>query len=176
MNRILTITTAVIAAAAALGATSQTTRVPPLLPHRPVSFADSYRLLERRNIFDSSRNGDTEDRRPIVYTPPAVNTFTLTGLEHEDGAYSAFIENSLTNLTTEYKVGDTVSNGKITAVGMDYLDLNTNGRTIRVYLGQTLAGTSPTSATTNPSSTQPASPEDSMIERLRQRRLNELKQ
>src|SRR5262249_1169520 len=106
MNRILTITTAVLAAAAAFGATSQPTKVPPLLPHRPYRFTDSYALLERRNIFDSSRNGDTFPGTTSVAPIAApVNTFTLTGLEHEDGAYAAFIENSVTNLTTEYKVG-----------------------------------------------------------------------
>ena len=99
---------------------------PPLLPHRPISFTTSFRLLLERNIFDASRSPYVSHPSTIssITTTPQ-NMLTLTGLVEEGDAYSAFIENSGTNTTTKYKIGDTVAGGKIIAAGMDYLDLAT---------------------------------------------------
>jgi hypothetical protein len=174
MKRSMGVLMIVLLAIVALGTTAPV-RIPPppLLPRRPISFAQSFRLLLERNIFDSSRS-------PYVYqtnvtTTPTVqqNMLTLTGLVEEGGAYAAFIENSGTNTTTKYKIGDAVSGGKIIGAGMDYVDLLTGGRTIHVTLGQNMSGMSPV-ATTNPT-TAPSLGSD-MEERLRQRRMQELHQ
>ncbi|HEY1683368.1 MAG TPA: hypothetical protein VGG19_01280 [Tepidisphaeraceae bacterium] len=157
-----------------LGASSSST-APPLLPRRPVSFQQSFGLLERRNIFDSSRNGDVSERpRTTEILQPRRDLQTLTGLVLEDGAYSAFVEDGQSNVTTKYRVGDTTPGGKLTSAGMDSITLQAGGRTIHVWLGQNLSGMAPV-ATTNPT-TEPIGPGGDMIERLRQRRLQELHQ
>jgi hypothetical protein len=154
----------------AMGA-APTTNVPPLLPHRPANFTERYGLLLQRDIFDANRTVASYHPTTSIGPVQAQNTFTLTGLVHEDGAYSAFIEDSRTGQTTKYRIGDVVSGGKIMAVGMDHIELNTAGKVIRVDLGQTLSGQAPTTSPT----TQPSSnPENNIIEMLRERREREL--
>jgi hypothetical protein len=175
MKRCIGVLMIVLLGIVALGATVPgRIQPPPLLPRRPVSFAQSFRLLMERNIFDASRSPYVN--QPVFSTTTATvqqNSLTLTGLVYEDGTYAAFVENSGTNTTTKYKIGDAVSGGKIIGAGMDYVDLLSGGRTIHVILGQNMSGMSPV-ATTNPT-TEP-SPGNDMIERLRLRRLQELHQ
>lgn len=173
MKKRLAILAMVLAVAISVG-TQGASAPPVLLPRRPVSFAQSFRLLLVRNIFDASRTTDRGTYRSSTTTTTfqPQSTLTLTGLVYEAGAYSAFVEDSRSNVTTKYRIGDRVGSGQITAAGMDYIDLNVRGRMLHIYLGQTLSGSNP-GATTNPT-TEP-SPGNDILERLRQRRLEEMR-
>ncbi|HWB53505.1 MAG TPA: hypothetical protein VG722_04905 [Tepidisphaeraceae bacterium] len=170
MRRLATSFVVGFVAAVTSAATPTTSNVPPLLPHRPANFMERYQLLIQRNIFDSNRQAYSYHPTTSVETVQVQNTFTLTGLVLENGAYSAFIEDSRTQTTSKYKIGDSVSGGKITAAGIDHIELNTGGKTIRVDLGQTLAGTTPAVA----APTTAPSPGNDIIERLKERRMLEL--
>ena len=158
-----------LALCACLSTAAPTTAPTPLI--RPAgSFSQEYQLLTRRNIFDQNRRYVSPTL--VQVQTPGQETLTLTGLVLENGQYAAFIEDSRGAATTKYHVGDTVDGGKITAAGMDYIMFTAGTRTIRVDLGRTLAGTSPT--TTTSATTVPVGPGGDMLERLRQRRLLEL--
>lgn len=154
---------------------------PTPLVHHPASFTDAYQLLVERNIFDRNRRVYHPSARASTSSTGVQNPFTLTGLVREHGTYSAFIEDSRSGTTTKYELGDSVGGGKISAVGLDHIDFTQDGRTMSIALGQTLAGTTPGPTEMAGSSgasptTGPSGNIQDILERLRQRRLQELHQ
>lgn len=161
---------------------------------QPATFLEGYRLVLDRNIFSRNR---------VIYREPSAGPTTvpsgssfrsmpalsLTGVTKEGEAATAFIEDRRSNATTFYHVGDAIADGKITAINLDSIEYVTAaGKTVRVDLGQALeAGptysVSSSSSSYAPSgvssgtSSAPASSGESndILERLRQKRLQETK-
>jgi hypothetical protein len=122
------------------------------------------------------------------------NMLVFNGASDANGQLVAFIENTGMNQIAKYHVGDLVGQGaagKISAITLDSIDYAVGPRVTHVNLGQNLNGqdvqiitTQPVAAgmtpTTGPGdTTQPAgtsSGTDSVIERLRKRRMQELGQ
>jgi hypothetical protein len=148
------------------------------------------------NVRPSYFSGPTTDS-----TNPAPSSFGIesvlvfNGASDANGQLVAFVENTGMNQITRYHLGDPVgqgAQGKISAITLDSIDYQAGARVTHVNLGQNLNGqdvqiltTQPVAAgmtpTTGPAgTTQPATPggagTDSVIERLRRRRMQELGQ
>jgi hypothetical protein len=143
-----------------------------------------YDEVSSRNIFIKG------DQRPppVVNTPvsvpsgpyqPAPSQLYLTGVSLEDNRRIAFLEDKQAYTSREVKIGDDIANGKIVNITIDALDYkDRNGNTVRVRVGFNLAGESgegvsiePTAgSSTQPASSAPRAPGESMIDYLRRRR------
>jgi hypothetical protein len=155
---------------------------------------DAYRLVLDRNIFSKNRviyreasTMPTGYRSTSYQTQPALS---LTGVTRESGVATALIEDRRSGRTSFYHVGDVLGEGKVVAINLDGIEYQTNnGQAVRVELGSaltsgptyTVAGSSGGGPTTGPSSFG-ATPTSSgggdsndLLERLRQRRLQETK-
>ena len=132
---------------------------------------------------------------PVASSSGTEAYLVLTGASDANGQLVAFIENTGMNQIARYHVGDLVGQGaagKVAAITLDSIDYAVGPRVTHVNLGQNLNGqdvqiitTQPVAAgmtpTTGPSgTTQPGGAEqsgtDSIIERLRKRRMQELGQ
>lgn len=128
---------------------------------------------------------------PSPYSPEGILVFN--GASDVDGQLVAFVENTGMNRITRYHAGDLVgqgAQGKIAAITLDSIDYQVGLRTIHVMLGQNLNGQDVQVLTTQPvvtgsttPTTGPSSPDgsggggtDSILERLRKRRMQELGQ
>ena len=108
------------------------------------SVSDKYGILLERSIFSRTRVR-TVSRPPTTreVRPGEVLVLAGTASLGGGGAYIAFIENSGTGATTRASVGDSMGQGKVTAVGFDFLEYQSGGRTVRVAVGQNLEGLAP---------------------------------
>jgi hypothetical protein len=156
---------------------------------RPTNFADGYRALLDRNIFSRSRTAPARGGGPATTAPVTQprGGLVLTGVVHEGNEYVVFIEDTRVNTTTRYHVGDAVGDGKITAAALDHIEVTTAGRPVSVELGNTVQGTAGavgygtpgadgSTGTTSAPGTPSGGGAGDILERLRQRRLQETKQ
>jgi hypothetical protein len=173
-------------AAASTQPTTRTTSTQAL--SRPTNFADGYRVLLDRNIFSRSRTAPSRTGGPATTAPVTQprGGLVLTGVVREANEYVVFIEDTRVNTTTRYHVGDTVGDGKITAAGLDHIEVTTAGRPVTVELGSMVQGTagaigygSPGADGSTGTTSAPGTPSGGgagdILERLRQRRLQETK-
>lgn len=158
----------------------------------------------RQYVLDRHIDPDTRPPRDFSTSgpsgPPAPPSFGMenmlvfNGASDANGQLVAFIENTGMNQIAKYHVGDLVGQGaagKISAITLDSIDYAVGPRVTHVNLGQNLNGQDVQIITTQPvaegmtpttgpaGTTQPgAAPSgtDSIIERLRKRRMQELGQ
>jgi hypothetical protein len=123
---------------------------------REKAFGGRYAILIERNIFSRNRpqryvplyTDPNRDRGEKKIVPQSEETsYVLTGVIREDGKYAAFIENSRTGTTIKAKVGDPVARGKITAIHLDGVTYEMEGKSLALQVGKTLAGEKPDSRT-----------------------------
>lgn len=137
-----------------------------------------------------------DSARPINPSPNAEGVLVFNGASDVDGQLVAFVENTGMNQISRYHVGDPVgqgAQGKIAAITLDSIDYQVGTKITHVMLGQNLYGqetqvlttqpvagtggfgsSSGSSPTTGPSATPGGA--DSVLERLRKRRMQELGQ
>lgn len=160
---------------------------------QPASFIEDYRLVLDRNIFSRTRviyrePTSTQPSAPISYqSQPAL---AFTGVTEDGGTVTAFIEDRRSGRTTLYHVGDGIGDGqKITSINLDSIEYTTkDGRAVRVELGNALESgpsyavssgspvTNPSTGTvTTPGTTGGSGDSNDILEKLRQRRLQETK-
>ncbi|HEY8669152.1 MAG TPA: hypothetical protein VIL86_21055, partial [Tepidisphaeraceae bacterium] len=156
------------------------------------SLPSEFSLLRARSIFTKSRisiRGDepVHSSTTASTTAPAARpeqSIVFDGALDTDGEMIAFLEDTIAGRMLKLRVGDSVARGKITEISLSYLDYTSNDAVIRVSIGQTLDGgegpavssraavaagtTAPASA---PSDTGSG---DDIIQRLKQKRLQEL--
>jgi hypothetical protein len=117
----------------------------------------------------------------MVYVPSA-NQLVLTGVSLEDNVKVGFLEDQQAYKVTQVRIGDPIANGKVVNMTLDALDYkDPSGRTVRVQVGYNLAGgdvwgVSGSSAgpSTQPASSAPRAPGESMEDYLRRRRAAEV--
>jgi hypothetical protein len=129
------------------------------LQEKERAFGSRYAILIERNIFSRNRPqryipiGGSRDSGEKKFAPPSEETsYVLTGVIREDGKYAAFIENSRTGATVKAKVGDAVARGKITAIHIDGLTYESEGKSLALQVGKTLSGEKPGSRSARSSS------------------------
>ena len=127
--------------------------------------------------------------QPVTITAPPVRleaTLVFNGVTDVDGVGYAVFEDTSAGKILGFKLGDAIANGKITAITLEGLTYEANGKSIHIYIGQTLDGSEPPdvmsratvtgSSTTQPGSSTPAGAEDPILKALRERRKRELGQ
>lgn len=154
---------------------------------------DSYRLIVSRNMFARDRAAPTSRR----YTPSPRRSengepeLILTGVIVQEELRIAFFEDSRSGLTYRVPVGGVLGSVAVESISLDGVELRGEGRARRIAIGENLsgaAGTSlrdaasqPTTAAAGTSAeSQPAGPPtdkglEDILERMRQRRLQEMK-
>ncbi|MGE5609949.1 MAG: hypothetical protein ACM359_11895 [Bacillota bacterium] len=156
------------------------------------SFMEKFGLIVQRNIF--ARNRAQTSQRPSTRSdpPPKPAAFhILTGIvRREDGdGYLAFIEDTRAGTTNKVLVGSTIAQGTVKRIDFGAIEFETDGRLVTVEIGKSLVGSSsvPQASTTQPSSESGSAdssartgsgssvPSGDVAERMRQRRLQELK-
>jgi len=115
----------------------------------------------------------------------------LRGIVFQDGRFIAFIEDTLTRETTKARIGDSVAQGRLKNITLDYVEYESYGRTVKVAVSDNFARAEtaskdaskppPAAGTTQASDTTTSRPGTgvkkeglSVLERLRQRRQREL--
>jgi len=140
-----------------------------------------FEILNYRNIFYKGHlpSPDTGNRSAAaVIAPHTLETVLMfNGVTITDGKPTAFLENTDQGTVLQVHIGDAVAQGKVVAIALDSLEYQLNGQAqpTHVLIGQNLAGSNTwgTVAASQPSSTGSAST-DAMLEKLRQKRLQEL--
>ena len=168
--------------------------VPVIRPEVEKAFGDRYAVLIERNIFSRNRpqryipagQSASRDRGEGKATPPQPeDSMVLTGVAFRGGIYTAFIENSRTGTTVQAKVGDAVARGKVAGIKLNGVTYELEGKAVSLDLGKTLAGgssslpsassTSSTKAGEKSATAAGSAATSEVLERLRQRRLQEMK-
>jgi len=157
-------------------------------PKRPVAW-ERYQTLTNNNIFVKDRrparsssvpSGAASPRREGSSTERAM---VLTGIVRHDGEYIAFVEDTRTRATTRVRIGEALGAGRVTAMTLDALDYEKDGAPVRVEVGKNFEGgvvaALPPSGsaggdTTSGAAGASAAGWDSLLERMRQRRLREM--
>ncbi|HEX2971938.1 MAG TPA: hypothetical protein VHP11_06375 [Tepidisphaeraceae bacterium] len=157
------------------------------------AFTEKYGLIVQRNIF--ARNRVQASQRPSEARneapPKPAQYLILTGIVRREDAdgYFAFIEDTRAGTTSKVQVGQVLAQGTVIQIDFDSIQYEFEGKPIRVEIGKTLVGASstPRASTTqpagdssmaqSPSRTESTSsePSNDIAERMRQRRLQELK-
>lgn len=102
---------------------------------------DDYKIIAERNIFSRYRTKAlpfSEVRQPVVV--PEESYFTLRGITKESNGYVSFIEDSRTMGITRLRKGDSIAEGRITGITLDYLYYENEGKTEKVEIGMNLEG------------------------------------
>lgn len=150
-----------------------------------------FRVLTERNIFLRDRAGPRpgassgSPRTAVVRDP--YEDHVLTGAVRHGVVAIAFVEDVRTGDVKRLREGDVVGDWKIRAISLNGMEYSREGTTRKIEIGQSLAGWSAalpaaaasTAAEAGKRSTSAAQPSDnstaSVLERMRQRRQQELK-
>ena len=150
---------------------------------------ERYLVLSERNIFSRDRNKRPASR-PASTQPRVVITtneyFVLTGIGHDGREGIAFIEDTRSGRTIRARVGETVGEGRLVKITLDYVQYESKTKTTRIEIGSNLAGSIASRPSTTTASTRPAATVDAgapqgatnadtsaILKRMRQRRERE---
>jgi hypothetical protein len=157
----------------------------------PSTAWDSFSVVASRNIFIKDRSVRVRPDDGGGYRgPPAVTGLILTGTALEEDpnanivARVAFLDDAGTGQPVRAGKGDVLLGGRVLAVSIDGIQYQKGGVIRWIALGESLTGgrvdtaTMPTAAATEATATSTSSPSgggDSVLERLRRRRQQELR-
>ena len=146
------------------------------------SFFVHGRLIEDRGSRDfGPRDPQAEGSRFSSPLRPEKNLL-FNGSTRADGEWMALIEDTAAAKIIKVNVGDKLAQGKVSAITLTTLDYDAAGKIVRISLGQNLDGEAIAGSTTRPSEAGPTSgpspaggggPLADILERMRQKRLQE---
>jgi len=154
--------------------------------------SESYTVLIERNIFlrDRARGRSRESAPPPAPVYSDAHYIVLRGIVRQGEEYVVFLEDTRSRVTSRVAAGGVMPQGVTVRPALDALAYEKDGRTITVELGRNLEGDAPATESVPrltggngapaamPTSGGPASAnggaESSILERLRQRRQQEL--
>jgi hypothetical protein len=148
---------------------------------RPSRMPEDFSVLLSRSIF-------VKGRAPTQHAPPpstrpssaarAETVLVFNGATRTSGGYTAFVEDRSTGKVMPLQVNDPLARGRVVGITLDALTYEVNGQTLRIAIGDNLQGQAmgrPSSRPTSAGSTSAPSPQiQSVLERLRQKRQQEL--
>lgn len=172
---------------------------PPAAPSGRSTSWDDYSILLTRNIFSQSRTAARSPGRPAIPQPQPRRTddptFVLSGVTVRGDVRIAFFENSKTGEVIQTVDGWPLGGGTVQSITPNCVEFNIGGTTRKINIGDNLDGvattlsasastpsssgatTEPASvATTNTTEKSTGSSANDILERMRQRRLNQVKQ
>lgn len=155
---------------------------------RSKPMGDEFKIVLKRSMFskDRSRPRDDGGRGPngASPAPSPKQTTVFTGvLLTDDDQWAAFMENRQTNTGSLVHVGDTLVGGVVSEINLDSLSYLSNGKVTLVKIGQNLVGelvapstgAAVSSSDSSGASTSSSGSGDSIVEKLRLKRLEEQK-
>jgi hypothetical protein len=157
----------------------------------PTATYDAFRLITDRNIFNPNRTGRRE--RSLEEAPPRVDVISLVGTMEADKVPRAFFDSSDAAFRKAVHVGDTVDKFKVAQISAQTVELERDGKTFSVRVGQQLRRPEgadwnisemprPAAPTTTATRIDPSAPPvipadaDPVLRRLMERRAQQLKQ
>ncbi len=154
---------------------------------------DNDKVVVERNIFRRDRRRAPKTVfAPAKEPPPRPERYiVLTGIVQQSKGHIAFLEDTRTGTTTRVRIGDSVAEGKLKDITLDYVEYESNGDVARIEIGKNLDGSVSTPAIPQESSEEDGTPdvpaagtpgdgaaaggdEAAILERLRQKREKEL--
>jgi hypothetical protein len=129
---------------------------------RSDEFSNKYGILTERNIF--VRNRPRISRGPVQQAAPRrpEENLVVRGFALQDGRNVAFVENLSSRETQRVLAGESVgpngSVGKIVEIKFDALELESNGRTTRIEVGENFLGERASASAAAPPSSAAAVP------------------
>jgi len=146
---------------------------------------EQYRILVQRNIFARDRgrmrhaSKDSDEMGPPA---PKVDAETvLLGVLDKDGQLVAFLENTRTAAVQMLHTDDPVARGKVGAITLDSIEYVCGGSSVLVGVGKNLEGGATAalgesfkSPVTDSSGNPVPADTNSVLERLRKKRLEEM--
>ena len=112
-------------------------------PRGENGFYQKYGILVERNIFSRNRTRETDkrDEKPKnVVQQSAHEEFVLRGISRWSKEYVAFLENTHYSQTKMYRIGDSVAEGKIKNITLDYVEFETKTNVKKVEIGKNMQG------------------------------------
>jgi hypothetical protein len=154
---------------------------------------DDYKLIVERNMFMRDRVSPRHyvSSRPEA-PPPPERRYLLAGTILNGDQHVAFVEDLRTSVTTRITVGSALADGRVVEIALDYLVYQKGETRTRVAIGQSLEGAAPqrpaasaepvpasatpapASGTGAPAAAPAAGGAQSILERLRKRRQQEI--
>ena len=113
------------------------------IPRRKNGFNQKYGILVERNIFSRNRTRKTDkrDKKPKnIVQRYAHEEFVLRGISRWSKEYVAFLENTSYSQTKMYRIGDSVAEGKIKNITLDYVEFEIKKNVKKVEIGKNLQG------------------------------------
>ncbi|MEO5958244.1 MAG: hypothetical protein ABIZ49_04700 [Opitutaceae bacterium] len=95
---------------------------------------DAFRTIIDRNVFNPNRTGRRE--RVVEERPQRVDKITLVGTMNSDGSLRSFFDGSEPAYRKALRVGEAIAEFKVTRIGAEGIDLERDGKTISVRVGQ----------------------------------------
>ena len=102
----------------------------------PSASFDSFRLISDRNIFDPNRTGRRD--RSSEERAPRLDVIALVGTMDSDRGVRAFFYGSESAFRKALRVGESVDKFKVTQIAPNVVDLERDGKTMAVRVGQQL--------------------------------------
>ena len=97
---------------------------------------EAFRLVTDRNIFNPNRTGRRD--RSAEEQAPRVDVIALVGTMESDRGLRAFFDGSDTAFRKAVHVGDSVEKFKVTQIAPNAVDLDRDGKSLSVHVGQQL--------------------------------------
>jgi hypothetical protein len=160
-------------------------------PQSKASDWERYKILTQRNIFskdrgrrDERRSDERKDKEKEAPPEPKPEAdILLIGIVEKDGQLAAFFENSKTGKIEIVKSGEAIARGKLAAISMDSIEYVRNETTTAVTIGKTLDGATAENSsgepvrtsTTDASGTPLSSDANSLIDKMRRKRQEEMR-
>lgn len=145
------------------------------------AYAEKFGVITQRNIFlrNRARSRSENDGARRESRPPrkAEQALILRGIVREDERLIAFVENVDDGATHRVALGDSIAAGKITAIAFDAAEFELAGKRTRVEVGHNLEGgvaeVPTSSATTDGASSPTDASQAAILEKMKQRRMQE---
>ncbi len=112
-------------------------------PRGENGFYQKYGILVERNIFsrNRSRKADKRDENPKNIVQRSTHEeFILRGISRWSKEYVAFLENTRDGQTKMYRIGDSVAEGKIKNITLDYVEFEIKKNVKKVEIGKNMQG------------------------------------
>jgi hypothetical protein len=118
---------------------------------------ERYKVLSQRNMFSKNRGRSQEESRrerererertrETPAAPREESSIVLIGVVQKDGVPAAILENRSSGKIQTLAKGAMIGAGTIKTISLDSLDFDCDGILHVIKVGQTLAGTAPSSA------------------------------
>ena len=133
-----------------------------MLAPAPPGYTDKYAVLELRNVFLKDRSRPTSRPSSSSTTQPShrspEESFAIRGIAIEDNGFRAYVEDLNNNAMLKVSPGDKLARGHVTAIELDAIAYEHDGKESWVNIGNDLTGKTAPGPTPTYGSTATSSP------------------